>query len=300
MRGSDPIDDQLHEGTAKSAEGYLAGVLFEKAKEEGCAIEINWQDQDSSSGKSFRSVYGSETSARVMKCGGHVGRSHAKALKDSKSRKDLDSGYIDRHKGDFPEVSTVVCGCLSDAFIEAAQRNLYCAITQCGNSAEVFARRMRDLGKYHARGMHPWEGGECEFHPARVCSCGKCADDQNCPGKPYESKHVLTCPLHALIYEIECNHRADHAAEIIDPELGRGHSNACEATFTVFPIFRQKDTYLQALHYRASTNLTLIQSSMTYLYEKRGPDYHWILNLFERMGLPVLDGMREQVCTTLL
>ena len=70
MRGSDPIDDELYEGTAKSAEGYLTGICFEKAKDEGCVIEINWQDQDSSSEKSFQSVYGSETSARVMKCGG--------------------------------------------------------------------------------------------------------------------------------------------------------------------------------------------------------------------------------------
>ena len=237
-----------------------------------------------------------------------MGRSHAKALKDWKSKKDLDSGYIDKHKSDFPKVSTVVCvckgkrhsakcGCLSDGFIEAARRNLYCAITQCGNSAEKFARRMRDLGKYHARGIHTWEGGECEFHPALVCSCGKCDNELKCNAKAYESKHVLTCPLHALVYEIECNHRADHAEEIIDPELGRGHSNACEATFTVFPKFRPKDTYLQALHYRASTNLALIQSSMTYLYEKRGPEYHWILDLFQRMGLPILDGMKQQVCT---
>ena len=73
MRGSDPIiTDELYQGTAKSIEGYLAGVLFEKAKEEGCTIEINWQDQDSSSEKSFRAVYTSETSSRVMKCGGHV------------------------------------------------------------------------------------------------------------------------------------------------------------------------------------------------------------------------------------
>ena len=93
-----------------------------------------------------------------------------------------------------------------------------------------------------------------------------------------ESKHVLTSPLHALVYEIECNHRADHAEEIIDPK------------------FRPKDTYLQALHYCASTNLALIQSSMTYLYEKRGPEYHWILDLFQRMGLPILDGMKQQVC----
>ena len=72
--------------------------------------------------------------------------------------------------------------------------------------------------------------------------------------------HVLTCPLHALAYEIECNHRADHANEIIDPELGRGHSNACEATFTIFPKFRPKDIGLQRLHYQASTNLALIHS----------------------------------------
>ncbi len=66
------ITDELYQGTAKSAEGYLAGILFEKAKDEGCTIQVNWQDQDSSSEKSFRAVYGTETSARVMKRGGHV------------------------------------------------------------------------------------------------------------------------------------------------------------------------------------------------------------------------------------
>ena len=40
--------EELYRGTAKSAEGYLAGALLEKAHEEGCHIEINWQDQDSS------------------------------------------------------------------------------------------------------------------------------------------------------------------------------------------------------------------------------------------------------------
>lgn len=86
-----------------------------------------------------------------------MGRSHAKALKDWKRKKDLEIGYIDKEKSDFPGVSTVVsirkgkrhsakCGCLSDGFIEAARRNLYCAITQCGNSAETFAQCMRDLG----------------------------------------------------------------------------------------------------------------------------------------------------------
>lgn len=83
MRGSDSmISDELYSGTAKSAEGYLAGILFGQAKEEGCHVEINWQDQDSSSEKAFRSVYSSNTSSRVMKCGGHVGRAHEKALKN--------------------------------------------------------------------------------------------------------------------------------------------------------------------------------------------------------------------------
>ena len=87
MRCSDPvITDKLYQGTAKSREGYIAGVLFEKAKEEGCTIEINWQDQDSSSEKSFHAVYTSETISRVMKCGGHLGRAHAKALKDLKPK----------------------------------------------------------------------------------------------------------------------------------------------------------------------------------------------------------------------
>ena len=63
--------------------------------------------------------------------------------------------------------------------------------------------------------------------------------------------------------------------------------------------FRPKDIGLQRLHYKASTNLALILSSMTYLYSKCGPHYHWILELFEQMGLPLFDGMKEQVCLML-
>ena len=307
MKGSDPVlADELYQGTAKSAEGFLASVLFERARDEGCHVEINWQDQDSSSEKSFRAVYTSNTSSRVMKCGGHVGRAHEKALKQLKAKKEFDSGYISRHKDSFPEVESVVCtckgrkhstscGCFSDVFIQSAQRNLFCAISQCENNSAAFATRMRELGRYHSRDIHQWEGGECDFHAHVLCSCGNCEDSLSCDGKPYHTSHVLSCPLHALAYEIECSHRANHAEEIIDPELGKGHSNACEATFTVFPKFRPKDVALQRLHYQASTNLALIQSSMTYLFRKRGPDYHWMPDLFQRMGLPLLDGMKEQV-----
>ena len=155
---------------------------------------------------------------------------------------------------------------------------------------------MRELSKYHSRDMHEWEDGKCDFHSLMICSCGNCEQDTlTCEGKEYHTSHVLTCPLHSLAYEIECNHRAEHAEEIIDPELGKGHSNACEATFSVFPKFRPKDVGLQKLLYQASTNLALIQASMTYLFKKRGAQYHWMPDLFQRMGLPLLDGMIECV-----
>ena len=308
MRGADSVaDDQIYEGTAKSAEGYLAAVLFRKAHEEGCKILVNWQDQDSSAEKSFREVFG-DTSSRVMKCGGHIGRAHGNALKEMKSKKSLTVAYKRKHVNDFPEVEYVSCscsgkkhkvgcGCITDSFIQGAKRNLYCAITQAKNSAEDFAKRMRNLGRYHARGIHEWEEGKCDFHPLVVCSCGECSspEELKCKGKAYTSKNVLRCELHALVYEIECYHRANQASEVIDPDLGRGHSNLCESTFSVLTKFRPKDTNLHRMHYQMSTNLGLIQSNMSYLYKKRGSTYHWALDLYKRIGLPELEGMREIV-----
>ena len=48
MRGADRIcDEDLWQGTAKSAEGHLSQQLWAQAKEEGLKVEINWQDADS-------------------------------------------------------------------------------------------------------------------------------------------------------------------------------------------------------------------------------------------------------------
>ena len=58
MRGSNNIcDSELWEGTSKAGEGHLAEVCFNKAKEEEMVIEVNWQDADSSSAKSFWYVF---------------------------------------------------------------------------------------------------------------------------------------------------------------------------------------------------------------------------------------------------
>ena len=34
---------------------------------------------------------------------------------------------------------------------------------------------------------------------------------------------------------------------------------------------------------------------MTYLFRRRGPDYHWMPDLFQRMELPLPDGMKEKI-----
>jgi hypothetical protein len=141
------------------------------------------------------------------------------------------------------------------------------------------------------------------FHPLVKCSCKKCDVDENgfcpdmkCSGEPYHSAHVLKCDFHGLLYEIECAHRAKDAEKVIDPELGKGHSNLPESSFSVLTKFRAKDINLHQVHYQASTNLGLLQSCMTWCYKVKGAEYHWILELYSRMGLPIIDGIQAMVC----
>ena len=58
MRGADK--DKLYHGTAKGAEGFAASMAFKEAKGEGLHIEVQWQDGDTSSAKSFREHYPDE------------------------------------------------------------------------------------------------------------------------------------------------------------------------------------------------------------------------------------------------
>ena len=59
------------------------------------------------------------------------------------------------------------------------------------------------------------------------------------PGKPYHLSHVLKCEFHALWYETECSTRAADAEKVIDPRLGKSHTNMPKANcqivkFTTF------------------------------------------------------------------
>ena len=53
------------------------------------------------------------------------------------------------------------------------------------------------------------------------------------PKKPYHLSHVLKCEFHVLWYETECSARATDAEKVIDPRLGKSHSNMPKATFSV-------------------------------------------------------------------
>ena len=252
MRGKDGIvEDDLYEGTAKSMEGMLADECYKQAKDEGCDIAVVWQDGDSSSQKSVEKHHGK---GKVFKCGGHVGRAHTNNLKEAAKLKQFSETVKQRHREQFPDVDTAkcqckrhsqTCGCLSEQFIKGARINHFCCLQQCNSPAE-YARRMRALGEFHSKDIHKWKEGECGFHDLIVCSCGHCEEDGElqCEGKQYSTKHKLTCSYHHLAYRIECERRAEDASAIIHPEMGRGHSNLCEANFTVLPEFRAKDQSL--------------------------------------------------------
>ncbi|EDO42603.1 predicted protein [Nematostella vectensis] len=246
--------EELYHGTAKSMEGVLAEECYGQAKEEGCDIICVWQDGDSSSKKSVHNVYGEEPPQRVYKCGGHVGRSHGNNLKDFAKQKAFTSTHISKWKELFPEMENLKChctrhskncGCFSKQFLKNARVNHFCCLQQC-DSPEEYARRMRALSQHHVVDKHSWEGGNCGFHPETVCSCGECKDEfeLKCEGIPYSTKNKLSCPFHLLAYQLECELRVADAKSVIHPEMGRGHSNQCEAHFNVLPHFRAKDQSL--------------------------------------------------------
>lgn len=154
-----------------------------------------------------------------------------------------------------------------------------------------YAAIMRELGEHHSKDEHVWgDNKKCTFHPDTKCSCGSCSDELQCPGQPYKSRLRLTCPMHHAAYRIECETRAAQADRLIHPELGRGHSNLPEADHAIFTKFRAKHLNIQRLNYIVMTNLGLLQCNMPYMQSVQ-PGYHWLVELYEKLGLPLYPGI---------
>ena len=298
------IEEELYRGTSKSAESFSAHLTFQKAKEEGMHVAVHWQDTDSSSAKAVREVF---PDADIMICGGHAGRAHRKILELRQKIKNASQQMMHKFKDSYPELGKLTCKCmragksnhsancrcLTAPFISRAHTN-FTSILMAAQSKEEFVKRLEALPK-HARDVHEWEGGRCEFHPLRVCTCKECDDPEEiqCKGKPYKTSVKLDCEFHALLYEIECMERAKLASQLVHPILKRGHSNAVEASHNVLIRFRSKDISLERLHYHVSTNLGLLQANLTYMHATLGTSYHWIPELYRRMQLPVFEGVVE-------
>ena len=181
------------------------------------------------------------------------------------------------------------CGCLSDSFINLAHTKLTSILINA-QSQEEFVKRVKALPR-HAVDDH----SQCDFHPLVMCSCGACMSNKTieCEGKAYKTRFRLDCKFHALLYEIECHERANQVNELFHPVLKRGHSNAMEASHNVFIRFQSKDISLQRLHYHLSTNLPLLQANLTHMHARFGTKYHWIPEVYRRIGLPVFKGVQE-------
>ena len=80
------------------------------------------------------------------------------------------------------------------------------------------------------------------------------------------------------------------APTIIHPVLGKGSTNMIETSHSVLISFRAKDWNIKKLHYIVSTNIGLIQTNMPWCYERWGPEYHWITDLYEHMNIPLIFG----------
>lgn len=92
-------------------------------------------------------------------------------------------------------------------------------------------------------------------------------EDVNCAGKPYLTISALTCLLHALLYEIECDRVAAKEKDVTD-EMGCGHSNLPESKFHALTQFRSKSVNLHQIHYELATNCGLLQSNKTFMYRE--------------------------------
>lgn len=173
------VEEGLYEGTAKSMEGVLPEECYEQAKNEGCKVEVVWQDGDSSAAKAISLHH---PAGKVYKCGGHVGRAHSNNLKEVAKKKEFSEHMKSKYKAKCPEIETAKrkckqhragCGCISDSFIKRTHINHLCCLQQCINPDD-YAQRVRVLSKYHVQDIYNWdESGSCNFHPARTCSCKK-------------------------------------------------------------------------------------------------------------------------------
>ena len=138
---TDVVGEELYLGTSKSAEGYAAMLMFEKAKEDGMHVAIQWQDADSSSANSLSAVF---PDAEIMICAGHSGRAHRKVLENRQKFKQFPKRFIEKHKEKFPAIVKCSSECKGESHSDTCARFCHCKVNHrvgCGClTAEFIAK----------------------------------------------------------------------------------------------------------------------------------------------------------------
>lgn len=114
--------------------------------------------------------------------------------------------------------------------------------------------------------------------------------NHDCEGKAYKSRHKLTCKFYIMVH---IHYRASNASRFIHSELKAGHIHAMEASYNVLIRFPRKHIALKQLHYHLSTDLGLLQVNSSSERATEGARYHWMPELYSKMGLTLHDGLKE-------
>ena len=279
--------EELFEGTSKSAEGHSTEEAFVQAKEEGMQIKIHWQDADSSSAKAIQDIM---PQTKTMKCLGHMGWVHNNQLEALTKKKKTFTAFFNQHKGKFPSVGTVkcvcanknhnfiarpykpACGCISDAFRRKARINHWCTANQCENDLQKYAETLWALGQYHVHDKYI--SGWVPVSPLTKCKYGECEEELKCQGTPYSTQSPLTlsvaCPdiwdrnAQESIWHGKC-HSSRNGVRTFQPEWGKPQHPY---------LLQEQGCDSDRLHYTVSTNIGLLQSDMSWAFEKHGKEYH--------------------------
>ena len=91
------------QSTSISMEGILAEECYKQAADEGCKVEVVWQDGDS---RVAKAVGQHHHDGKVLRCGGHVGRVHRSCQK-----KEFSTDFKRKYEAQFPSVRTLNCKC---------------------------------------------------------------------------------------------------------------------------------------------------------------------------------------------
>jgi len=283
-KGSKPSPDSEDnwKGTAKAAEAAGTGELFAQLKDYGMNLAISVQDHDSSSLLRIKSVY---PDAQTLICFGHHNRAFGKALEK-----------LNLVKG--PSCLQLPGGCIPKALIIRSKTNHLAIAKDSDGNPRVYRRKMQELGRYHARGIHEWEEGGCCSHPLLVCSCSlNCHPGSlKCEGKKYESTLKISCPFHAQLFEEECFKRGEACFSVIHPILKKAHSNKPEAVNAVIAKMRKKGTSLERTHYETKTNIGLLEANRTAMFN-HDPSYDWVIKILENLKLPVFPALIDQLAS---